>query len=219
MDETRNYNLNILKTWSKEDTIAEIRKVPLMGDTNIYPYKFALINLEEYIITKLFPLSKYYIEERISTIASINEQLKINKMDLLHLNSLIEYECNNITYKMCPPIVEFSKNEMGKIVPSLVDGLHRCIYAMNNNNKTINCYVISNVPSCYPLMAWPIEWSEVNKVDTIPLDHNKRNLKFPDKDHFPDISAISEKRPISPVDCRYYFYRNLNNLGSSGRRG
>jgi hypothetical protein len=80
----------------------------------------------------------------------------------------------------------------------------------------IRAVVISDVPEHLPLVPLPLTWDDVDEFDEPPT--KKRDYRFPDLKSFPDISRFSSIEVTTDEQCRYFFYRDFEPLGSSGIR-
>jgi hypothetical protein len=89
--------------------------------------------------------------------------------------------------------------------------------AIRDGYSKIRAVVISNVPEHLPLVPLPLRWEDVKIVNDVSEAAAKREYRFPDIESFPNISSFSSA-PVTPQNYRYFFYRDLSPLGSSGIR-
>jgi hypothetical protein len=71
-------------------------------------------------------------------------------------------------------IVEVSEDDGNRRV--IVDGLHRVTTARDDGHKTIT--VIRITGTAVPVISLPVEWDEVHRLNTVPLQSEKRKLRF-----------------------------------------
>lgn len=214
-------HVEIVSTRNWEDFVSKLRTVTLVGDPDLTPYRDAEISSRVVPIDEVYPISLY----------TLRKQLAIQK--LLHRTFLREYDrdifdLNHDTpdmyfrvsgaeavWQMVPPIVEVSAADGGKTL--LLDGEHRFMYARSIGLKVVRVVHIERVPSRYPIIATPVSWDEVRVFDDVPEVGKKRRFRFPTLGEFPDISTFSQV-PITEENFRYFFYRDLEPVSSSGIR-
>ena len=62
----------------------------------------------------------------------------------------------------------------------------------------------------YPLLPLPATWDEVHVLC-------KRRFRFDSLEDFPDVSSLSSVE-VGEDNYRYFFYRDMQTLGSRGKR-
>jgi hypothetical protein len=198
-----------------------LRAVPLTGDNSIKPFQQAEIQLKRIDLNTVFPMALYVINHRVDECIELFDALMVKyALGLWDLPGLLEFKYNSAeTQRIAPPLVESYFESTGsnghKHILGLVDGLHRCTAARNCGNDWIRAIVASNVP--YPLVPMPVEWESVRQYDSPPPTALKRRYRFPTLKNFPEFNYIKTK-PTTDEDARYFFYRDLSNLGSKGKR-
>jgi hypothetical protein len=111
------------------------------------------------------------------------------------------------------PIVEQWEHEG----PLLVDGLHRVWVARELGRTELPCAVIRHVE--VPLVPLPVTWEEVRvyPVGQYPVEQDKRDYRFSDEASL-RVAVPASSSKITEQNFRYFLYRDLDELGSSGIR-
>lgn len=204
-------SIKILSKKSWPDFVKTLRHVHLLGDKKIFPYQKAKIEPKIVNAEDVYPISKYVLKSSLAMQRQLHDLLlsehKLNSLDLNgHLASIdFEVKGERGIWLMSPPIVEISLHDGGK--PVLVDGEHRFVMARKLGQK-VRVILISNVARQCPVVATPIEWSDVVEYDQVPDLSLKRDYRFDKLADFPDISSFSQAK-ITEKNFRYFFYRNL----------
>jgi hypothetical protein len=195
-------------------------EVSLNGDATIFPYKNAQIEYRIIDPYSVKPISLYALKDNLATQHQIHQlfqdKYQLNTLDLppesRHVLFNVEGESGN--WLIAPPIVEESSVDGG--IPVLIDGEHRFLLA-HELQQPIGVIWISQVPTQFPTVAYPVEWSEVKIYDQVPSLVEKRKYRYPQLSDFPDISSFSQQ-PVAEDNYLYFFYRNLNPLCNTGVR-
>ena len=219
------FRISRVYPWLK--LVNTLRKVKLQGDPRLNPYKDAVIESRIVKIDELFPTA-YYISmidlrkvERLYK--NLLNQYALSIFDLSDIIEVSQTLSKKRTYRVrtSPPIVEIYTETQGeykgKTVLALVDGLHRCFLAKQLGLEEIRVVTISALPGHLPLVPLPLSWNDVKIYDDIPDNLIKRDYRFPTLGSFPDISSFSNSE-ISEKNFKYFFYRDLANIGSEGVR-
>jgi hypothetical protein len=216
---SKHTTIHILTEHSWEEVEAELRGVTLIGDPSIKPYEHAQMELKVVQPADVAPLSLYAIKENIATQRYLHELfLAQHHIDTLNLDgvktSLVYRDGQDPEeWVMAPPIIEESPLD-GK--PVLVDGEHRFLLA-KELGVPIKSVWIKGVSANTPVVATPLDWSEVTIYDEVPDTFKKRHYRYPTFENFPDISSWS-KAKVTPENYLYFFYRDLSGICSSGIR-
>lgn len=166
------------------------------------------------------PVSMYLLEKKIHFQEILYKQLlESHKIDLFDLNGgypeiVFKISDEKGIWRMAPPIIEMSKADNNQ--PVLLDGEHR-FYLAKKLNKPIRVIWIENVNPNFPVVSLPLNWSDVRLYKKVPPLNKKRRFRYQDFKNFPDISGFSNIK-ITPDNFKYFFYRDLNPVCTSGIR-
>lgn len=215
-----NFAITLVKERDWHELVEALRRVPLMGDSSLLPYKRARFRSEVVEASAISPLSRYVLRDNLSLQERLQEKfLRKYKIDTLDLNGkrggvYFKVSREKGLWLMSPPIVEVSPLDGGKLV--LLDGEHRFMLAREMGQK-VRVIVVEGVPKRYPMLAYPIRWDEVKICDKVPGYAGKRNYRFKSLKEFPDVSEFSQVE-VTEESFRYFFYRDLSGVCSSGVR-
>jgi len=214
------FRINRVHSW--EELVDTLRHIKLHGDADLHPYHEATIESRLVEIDSLSPTAYYALTSQLETGNQLRQRFLTHyALDPFDLSGIVELPDGDEGRRIAPPLVEVYIEQQGplkgKRVQALVDGLHRCLNAKHLGFSRIRAVVISNIPEHLPLVPLPLRWKDVRLVDKIPEEAEKRAFRFPDLKSFPDITSISSV-PVTAQNCRYFFYRELRPLGSSGIR-
>jgi thymidylate kinase/HD superfamily phosphodiesterase len=190
-----------------------LRRCGTRGDPELKPYASARISLERLQISDLVPLSKYVLEEQLEIVEKIQRRLAAQGVDIFALASGIVWPDGIDERAVACPVVEFWDRE-GLL---LVDGIHRVWYARASGRKEILCAVVKDV--VVPLVPLPVTWREVKVYGRgqHPAERDKRDYRFSDaqslREAFPSLAG-----KVTNDNFRYFLFRDLAELGSSGVR-
>lgn len=219
-------SLRIVRITSWTEVVDILRRVKLHGDPSLFPYAASAIRNQvenrTVELNRLSPLSLYVLVGQLEIHAELRRcYLTKYALDPLDLSNIIEFEWKGDIYRLGPPIVERYNETHGLHrgeVWGLVDGLHRCFFARRAGLPRIRAIVINEIPDHFPLVPLPLSWEEVRGVEAVPHEVEKRSFRHASLDTFPDISWFSNVRPETDREARYFFYRDLSILVSSGIR-
>ncbi len=213
-------SLTITKRRNWNSFITLLRKVSLIGDRKIFPYLKATIESKVVKPDDVFPISLYVLRSNLEKQKQLHDVLMkehgIDTFDQDNDTPDISYriEGEKIDWKMAPPIVEVSDVDGGK--PILVDGEHRFMIA-RDVGEPIRVVWITRISTDYPVVAYPVSWDEVRSYDVVPDASHKRKYRYLTLDSFPDVGSFSKVK-ITKNNCRYFFYRDLNPVCTTGIR-
>jgi hypothetical protein len=202
-----------LEIGSWPELLERLRRCGTEGDADLKPYRVATISLERVRIADLVPLAKYVLEEQLQIVAGLHRLLNTTGVNIFDLEAGIVWPNGRGQRPVACPIVEYWDRE-GFL---LVDGLHRAWFARNLGHTELACAVIRDV--VVPLVPLPLEWEEVRvyPVGEHPDAQDKRAYRFSDaaslRFAFPPIFD-----QVTDENFRYFLYRQLDELGSSGIR-
>lgn len=197
-----------------------LRAVGLAGDPSVKPYaqaKFSSVLLDP---DEVWPISKYVLKKNIAMQRQLHQAFQDeHQIDIFDLNGgepTVSFTVSGEEgeWLMSPPIVEVSAADNGQYV--LLDGEHRFYYG-RQLGKPIRVVLVEGVPEHLPVVALPIDWSDVTEYQEVPPVTEKRVFRFPDLDSFPDVSSFS-KTKLDEQSFRYFFYRDISQVSSSGIR-
>jgi hypothetical protein len=207
--------LRVIAQGTAKELEAELRKVPLKGNSNVTPYSAAQISIQKLSRADVRPLSLYALEENIEVQRRVHNLLEAsgapNSFTLTGI--LVVADQEGTSFRIAPPVVErLPENEGGGLV--LVDGIHRFMAADRLGIQSVNAVLLEHVS--VPLVPLPVEWNDVRiyAPSTGPSDADKRRYRFETFEAFP----VREYPGATPANFRYYLYRDLSALGSEGIR-
>jgi hypothetical protein len=212
-----NASIRRYQPWPKlEKILSEIR---LAGDDEIRPYQTAEMRPRLISLDELRPLSYYVLESTLQSHRNLVRYLEEQYgLSLFDLTGVLDMERDNKIRPLGPPILErYYETTEGEEIVALVDGLHRVWVARELGIKSIWAIEITGVPPEYPLVPLPISWADVRVTTSVPEQRKKRKFRFPNRASFPDVSELTDV-PITDANYLYFFYRRLDDLGSSGIR-
>jgi hypothetical protein len=213
-------SIAIIKKRSWQEIVRLFRQVDLHGDAQVLPYKKAKIESRMIGLDEIKPLSLYVLKRHLEFQEELRNQfLREHQIDTLDLDGKrggLVYRVNSDKKKwlMAPPIVEVSQVDGG--VPVLVDGQHRFLVA-KKLGLGIRVIWIDEVMPKVPLIAKPVEWSQMKILTKVPELTKKRDFRYKWLSEVPDISSFSNKKPTKK-NLYYFFYRDLNKITSSAVR-
>ena len=205
--------IEIEHTGSTEELAAILRRGGTVGQPDLQPYVEASISLEEIDIDQLIPLSKYLLEEQLGLLTSLQSELRAQGGDLFSLEGRLTWSDAGRTKSIAPPVVEVWEGE-GHL---LVDGLHRVWLARTQGRCSITCVMLRGVT--VPLVPLSASWEDIRVFPEgeRPTEAQKRNYRFADPEAVRNVRDVI-RDGVTEDNFRYYLFRDLNALGSSGIR-
>ena len=203
-----------LECGSWTELAERLRRCGTKGDPDLKPYQSTEIKMERVRISDLIPLSKYLLEEQLQIISSLHDRLSFLGLSIFDLECGILWPNGRNERAIACPIVEQWERE-GLL---LVDGLHRAYFARDLGQTELACAVIKHVE--VPLVPLPVTWEEVRvfPVGQSPIEQEKRNYRFSDAASLLRAAVPSISSRVTEQNFRYFLFRNLEELGSSGIR-
>lgn len=163
----------------------------------VFVYKTATIEIVHMPLSKVFPAQFYQLKDTVSRIGILQKALEENNIDLFQLDGYITYRTdeNNTFYTLLPMVIENQVEKDGKVVPIIVDGLHRMLLAKKQKRQSVQVIKISKVNKDYPYPAYknPNGWKDVKSMVLPPDSKDKRLWRL-------------------PVEKAYNYYRNFNSV-------
>ena len=194
------------------DLVERLRRLSILGDAQIRPYADASISLERLRIDELVPLSKYVLEDQLRFVDRTRQSLLADSVDILDLDCGFVWPAGDSNRPLAAPIVEEWDGAL-----LLVDGLHRIWTARSLGLAAVTCAVVRCLE--VPLMTLPASWNDIRVFPQgqVPSPNEKRNYRFTDMDSLKEAAPKHANR-VTAENYRYFFYRNLEELGSGGVR-
>lgn len=212
--------LTILSKRTWEDFVKVIRSVTLTGDPTVFPYAKAKITSKLIDPNTVHPLSLYVLKDHLRLQHQLHEVLVRDydidtfDQDGVAPDIMFRVEGESGDWMLAPPVVEVSQADGG--IPVLVDGEHRCLLARKRNRK-IRVVWIEEIPRQFPTVPLPVSWEEIKIFEKVPDMTLKRRYRYNTLSEFPDVSAFS-KVSVTEKNFRYFFYRDLNSVATTGIR-
>lgn len=206
-------NIEILKKISFDELENMIRKVPMLGNPQIFPYQNAHITMNRFRFDEVNPPQFYILSKNLQIQRELYNALSIHELDQLNLTNeiagleiknldsdeiwtltppIIEFATRNISYISSPKEIDHSNTKVKINIPLICDGLHRVAYSKERDGF-FNGIKIVGANQDYPYYAHPNGWDMVKFVDQIPI-------------------SSQEKKLYSRDDC-YHLYRDFGIIG------
>lgn len=164
---------------SGDELIANVRETTLLG-SDVRPYQDATIEIKEVSLDEFRPLQLYVLRNNIRVQDGLRRSLAHLGHDPLQLDGGLTIRNGDHTVGLIPPIVE-EDSEHGYC---LVDGTHRTYLGRQLGLRSMTALCITDVPTEYPVYAFPNEWSEVVEYDAVPADKSlKKRYRPGNSDH------------------------------------
>ena len=216
-------NLEILQYENWLQLNAKLKSVSLKGAQDLLPYRHAIMESAILRFAEANPIARYAQVVRVEKAVKLYDIFMaaycISLWDLAGI-VYFRYNSEHKIRRIAPPIVEtYMETQVGipRQVHAIVDGLHRCLAARRIGFESIRTVRI--IEAAYPLMALPVGWDEVQECEALPSHNEKRRYRF---STFEELCATLR---LHKLDCpqtkknyRYFFYRDLSELGSDGPR-
>lgn len=196
---------------SGEELISLIRNTGLIDNPGLRPYWEADITLCSLAVETLLPLAKYVLQNNLVQLERVQEALLAQGLDVLQLPGRVEIISGSERIVVAPPVVEEWPSE-GRLV---VDGLHRIWLARRQGVEHVTCVLIRK--ASMPLVPLPVGWNEVREYSPGNHPPEKRLYRF---NSISEVGTIEQVRKwgVTESNFRYFFFRDLAGLGSSGIR-
>lgn len=177
------------------------REVKLKGKLTCFnPYRSSKITLREIDIDNLHPTSFYVLNGHLKLMRELREACLIQvDVDILHMTSEsagLAYYLRGISRseepsRIIPPVIECSFDDNGKLL--VIDGLHRVMLARDLGHQGVAAVLVENIAAPAPVL--PLEWKEICRVETVPLDTKKHRFRFNTPD---EVTAWLEANHSNP---------------------
>jgi len=200
-------NIVAIRFHTQHELVARLRKVTMLHDKSIFPYKNADIQVTDIATDQLAPAQLYVLRAEFEKVRDLRWALHGHGLDLLRLGEariadgqlseqpgvgqplgFIDFDLqvgeDTQTITLLPPVVEIQE-EANRVRHNLInDGLHRCYLA--RVSWVIPAVVrIEGVPKDLPYYAFPTPggWADVHIVDAIGAKLIKKHHRFPYPDY------------------------------------
>lgn len=213
--------LKLVRYHPQVDLEETLREVTLKDDRSVRPYGAAVISFPLTSFRDLSPMALYLMRNRVDDVLELHDAMMTRyALGLWDLPSLLafRYGSDRIQF-ISPPVIE-RYFELGgadaKETSALVDGLHRCAAAQSLGISAARTICLDGVS--LPLVPLPVDWHDITIYEQGQrlADEQKRKYRFSSISDVPQ--QIRELFPIDETNCKYYFHRDLSELGSKGRR-
>jgi hypothetical protein len=194
--------------------LAALRTTPLRGFDGARPYADATLELAPAFDPELLiPTQRYVLAPRLRHALELRAELLQHGIDPFALQGGA-YFCTDANPEeripLIPPIVEESLEPDGRTVLLVNDGLHR-VYAARSLGLPISVVIARGVPRAYPYYAFalPHGWSEVEELEELPDEYQKKEYRIPDnyKSLFREFNSVfpgiqKERKKSNPRHLR-----------------
>lgn len=211
----RHASIRIHRRWGWRRLCYLLREVHLLGDPDIHPYKEAKIESRIIDPSKVYPLSSYLLSRKLEIHAHLRKRfLKEKGIDPFDMQGCFEFSVDGGVNRFIfgPPIVEVSEIDNGK--PLLLDGLHR-LYLAKKWKEKIRVIWISGVPRELPIIAYPLNWEEIEEYEEVPELKKMRKYRW---QTFKEFCQDNNFAKATPDNFRYFLYRDVSLVNSTWHR-
>lgn len=183
-----------------EETLDRFRQTRLKGFDQPLIYAGATLSLQKAVDPEsLIPAQRYVLQEDLDFVIALHDYFIGLNIDIFALEGALMFYIEGEDGEpegpipLCPPLVEMSREEGGKVIPLINDGMHR-VAAARALGKPINIIRADNVNPDYPYYALPLEkgWDEVSVLAELPDGFVKKAYRVPDnyKALFRDFNGV-----------------------------
>jgi hypothetical protein len=196
---------------SGEAFLSLVRGTALQYNPDLRPYNSSEISIQQMAVETLTPLAKYVLKENLEYLEQLRADMLIEGLDIFQLSGRVEAISDLKRVLIAPPVIEEWPDE-GHLI---VDGLHRFWLARKYGIHLVTCVLIRKVS--LPLVPLPAQWDEIQEYAPGHYPLEKRNYRF---NKTSDIAPADQAQTwgVDEQNVRYFFFRDLSPLGSSGIR-
>ncbi len=204
------------------ELVATLRQVKLKYDKQLLPYRTATVDSQVVSLDDITPMALYVMKKRLDETIELYDAMMVTYgLSLFDLAGLLTFCYNDLDRQTIgPPLLERYHEshpraiQKGNVI-GLVDGLHRCYSARRLGFKQVRAVGISSVS--YPLVPLPARWDLVQVYDQPPPPDQKRYYRYQKPE---DLLLLNcpFTAPVTQNNYQYFFFRDLNYLGSKGER-
>lgn len=215
------HDLQIMAFYGWKELEATLRSVVLRGDNALKPYETADLSLRTVDLEAVSPMALYVMKSRLDENRELYDAMMAKySLGLWDLPGLLQFKyCSDGIQSIAPPVVESYVETAYPGEPTrvlgILDGLHRCTLARDSGMQSVKVVCVSDVP--YPPLPISVDWDAIRQYDKTPPTDKRRVFRYPTLRHFPRFS-YAVQRPRTDEEARYYFYRELDSIGSTGQR-
>lgn len=169
------------------ELVSRLRKVTMLEDQEVHPYKDAYISIERIAVDELASPQRYVLNRQLKKLRELKWALEEHGVDFFNLNGFVRIylEGQDEPVDLLPAIVEEMIERNGRIAPLINDGMHR-VYLAYLEWVIPQVVFVRGVPKSLPYYAFPIpdnDWRKIEILDEIPptfikkwhrTEHNKK---------------------------------------------
>jgi hypothetical protein len=186
-----------IRRFDRDELLAALRETPLRGFGKTCLYANATLELAKATDSDaLTPAQRYVLRPTQRKLLELRAALLAHGVDLFALDGGAYIHVSGDQREaipIVPPIVEESREPDGSSVLLINDGLHR-VSAARSLGLPISVVVVRGVPAEYPYYAYalPNGWAELEELDELPDDYQKKEYRLPDnyKALFREFNAV-----------------------------
>lgn len=167
-----------VEQFSEQDLIKRLRKLTMLEDESVFPYKNAFISLENISLDDLFPAQRYVLKQELLKVRGLKWQLEDHGIDLFNLNGFVRMKLEGTPepVDLLPPVVEEIIERNGRIANIINDGMHR-VYTAYLEWVIPQVVFVRGLPKNIPYYSFPIpekDWTKIELRDDIPIGFIKK---------------------------------------------
>jgi hypothetical protein len=167
-----------VEQFSEQDLIERLRKLTMLEDESVFPYRNTFISLENISLDDLFPAQRYVLKQELLKVRGLKWQLEDHGIDLFNLNGFVrmKLEGEPEPVDLLPPVVEEIIERNGRIANIINDGMHR-VYTAYLEWVIPQVVFVRGLPKNIPYYSFPIpekDWTKIELRDDIPTGFIKK---------------------------------------------
>jgi hypothetical protein len=195
--------MNIVKyeLLPEADLLARLKTTRLRGFDGAQVYRDASLEIANKHTDELTPAQRYVLADGVQTILDLADAFEPKGIDVFGLRGALLFWPEGSdpetepAIPLLPPMIEESREQDGRSVLLINDGIHR-VYAARKRGRAINVVLARNVPPEYPYYAYalPDGWAQVEELAELTEGYQKKAYRNPDnyKALFRDFNAVFE---------------------------
>ena len=161
-----------VEQFSEQDLIKRLRRLTMLEDESVFPYRNTFISLENISLDDLFPAQRYVLKQELLKVRGLKWQLEDHGIDLFNLNGFVrmKIEGESEPVDLLPPVVEEFIEGNGRIANIINDGMHR-VYTAYLEWVIPQVVFVRGLPKNIPYYSFPIpekDWTKIELRDDIP---------------------------------------------------
>jgi hypothetical protein len=168
--------------FSKEQLVENLRKVTMLKQPEVYPYKDAEILLINIDVRDLFPAQRYVLMSELQKVRELEWELQALGYSMFQLDGYLKLHLSDFDepIDLLPPVVEESVEANGFRINLINDGMHR-LYTSLLHWAVPQVILVKDVPEDYPYYAFPNlrRWDDVEIIETLHKDYVKKWHRIP----------------------------------------